>query len=220
MVPPGPQRHPILLELVAQAEAFTASRGLDLWLTAGSLLGAVREGGIIPWDDDADMAMLMADAQMLWKARAEFERESGGQHAIVRTSLLWPMDKYFDLNTLAGVLPRTTFLRVVDLATGIFVDIFVYARVSASRMRILPWDINCFTCGNRPSCQQAALMDQAIDVVLPLTPCNLNAVQVRCPNQPREYVAREFGADWQTPRRTNPTKVKLPTDSADNYRAS
>jgi len=43
------------------------------WLEAGTLIGAVREGKIIPWDDDADITIWIKDACKLIDARKDFE---------------------------------------------------------------------------------------------------------------------------------------------------
>ena len=34
---------------------------VEYWITAGSLLGFMRNGGIIPWDDDIDIAVKEED---------------------------------------------------------------------------------------------------------------------------------------------------------------
>lgn len=50
-----------LLELLTQFDSLCARLGITYWLDSGTLLGAVREGGFIPWDDDVDVCILASD---------------------------------------------------------------------------------------------------------------------------------------------------------------
>lgn len=53
------------LELALELQEVCRTHGLRLYLCGGSLLGAVRHGGFIPWDDDIDVSLPRPDYRKL-----------------------------------------------------------------------------------------------------------------------------------------------------------
>lgn len=56
-----------MLELVLEVDRICKKHNIPYWLSSGTLIGAARHKGFIPWDDDLDIEMLWDDYKRLMK---------------------------------------------------------------------------------------------------------------------------------------------------------
>lgn len=60
-----------LLDILIEFDRVCRNNGIPYWLDSGTLIGAARHGGFIPWDDDLDVCILRKDRNRLIKAMRE-----------------------------------------------------------------------------------------------------------------------------------------------------
>ena len=55
------EAHRRMLYLLQSFDTVCKKHDIDYWLDYGTLLGAIRHQGFIPWDTDTDVGMLRSD---------------------------------------------------------------------------------------------------------------------------------------------------------------
>lgn len=109
------------LDMLVEFDAVCRKHNINYVLFGGSLLGAVRHKGYIPWDDDADIGMLREDYEAFKKVASEMDASiCYFQDHDTDPEYRWGYGKLRRANSV--------YVRVgqehLKCKTGIFVDIF------------------------------------------------------------------------------------------------
>lgn len=110
----------ILRVMTAKFDAYCKENGLRYSLCAGSLLGAVRHHGIIPWDDDVDVMMPRPDYNRLLElSKDSFVEGYKIVHAGNAPHYYLPLAKMTDTNTCLIEMKH-----YMECPIGVNIDIF------------------------------------------------------------------------------------------------
>ena len=128
------------LSLLRELDGVCARHGIRYFLYAGTLLGAVRHGGFIPWDDDLDVCMERPEYDRFLAAWASEPHPD----ALLQTKDTSPAY----MNSFAKLRRRgTTFLEhgrdAGRFHTGIFLDVFPLDRCPAGGVGRAVFRLRC-----------------------------------------------------------------------------
>lgn len=134
--------HQVELEILCEVDKFCKKNNIPYSLYCGTMLGAIRHKGFIPWDDDIDICMMRSDYNRfinLWE-------ESSNTNYIIQNKKTTP--KFTQTFTKIRK-NNTTFLQEIennidkDYHTGIFIDILPLDRIPNNRFAkiIYTWNL-------------------------------------------------------------------------------
>ena len=126
------QVHEIQLEMALEVKRICKMHNIKYSIIAGTLLGAIRHSGFIPWDDDLDIGMLRSDYEKFIEV---CKYELSGDYFLQT----WESDPGFALPIAKLRKNRTRFVERnssdASLHSGIYIDIFPFDNVPRGKIK-------------------------------------------------------------------------------------
>jgi len=177
--------HAVLEGVLRFADTDLRALGIDYVLWSGTLLGAHRHHGFIPWDNDVDVALPYADTVRLREALVERARTytgAGGGGPAPRYQWIVRAGKDSDIISA----------KLTDLRYGYYVDVM--------NLELDDWSdpagsdmMFSFFSRSSPMCFPRAAM-------FPTRPCLFGEHVYKCPQDPVAVLKKNYSGRIQVPR--------------------
>lgn len=109
------------LHILEEIDRICTMEGLTYYLFGGSVIGAVRHGGFIPWDDDLDIAMYRTDYDKFQKIMIKNHSDRFFLQS-PETDPNYPRE--IVKVRLKGTVQQERSYETVDCQNGIYIDVF------------------------------------------------------------------------------------------------
>ena len=113
----------VLHGMLRDFDALCRKHGLRYFAGGGTAIGALRHGGMIPWDDDIDLNFLREDYEKFLEVA---EREYGDKYYVVNARKYPDYPLMTTRWCLRGTVFREECFKNLDVPLGIFLDIYFF----------------------------------------------------------------------------------------------
>ena len=162
----------LLYQLAYDVHQILTSHNIQYWCNSGTLLGAIRHCGIIPWDDDIDIGMMLKERKQFLELKDVFKKCG---YSVVNA---WFGYKIF--------YTKRTLTKGFDYSYP-NLDIFIYHMNEQKNRYEMYYKQARETWPN-----EWWLHDE----LFPLKALSFGDIELPCPLKCKDYFIRMYGKDW------------------------
>lgn len=125
------------LEIIKDIDEICKTNNIKYFLVGGTLLGAIRHKGFIPWDDDIDIGMMRDDYNKLLEILSEDNNNKKNKYFVQNyyTDIEYP--RYITKIRLNGTVFLEGSVKNYNMHHGVFIDIFPLDRIKDKNEKML-----------------------------------------------------------------------------------
>jgi len=116
-----------ILEIMKHIDELCRENGIVYYIMGGTALGAIRNGGFIPWDDDLDIFMTIDQYR---KLKSSFERSGSDKFVIQEWRTTPRYIEYVKVRMNGTTFIEHGFRNRAGMHHGIYVDIMILHKVA------------------------------------------------------------------------------------------
>lgn len=123
-----------VLNIMKFFHQFCIENDIQYFIMSGTMLGAIRHSGFIPWDDDIDVGMTQENYEKLIALADEFNNSQSD------FTLMLPGTKNYAYNFIKILDNNSTLIdyyKVKKMALGFYIDVFEFCGIPSDKKKAL-----------------------------------------------------------------------------------
>lgn len=164
-------------EALKEISVLLKEEGITYFADCGTCLGAYRYGGVIPWDNDVDIAILQPDFKRTKQALSKLNPD------------------LYQVQDWSSRGRRDSYLKVYVKNTGSLIDIYCYAIDPETKTLtyIISGEENIFLPEQWKERERRYIAPISFDMIFPLKIAILDDIEVPVPNRTEAYLQVRYG---------------------------
>jgi hypothetical protein len=181
--------------------ALLTQANIPWWIDCGTCLGAYRYGGVIPWDQDVDIAVFQIDFENV-------------RHALNGLD----SNQYIVQDWSSRDHPKS-YLKVYVRESGAFIDVYNFKIVPEKKQihYLLSLENNFFLPDWWKHREKKFTAPVSFDVVFPLKKALFDGIEVNVPNDVKAFLQRYYGDNLSPSKIYDPITQRYEKDLSHPY---